>query len=216
MCGSAQTLRGDVHHSACCCEAASREPLRSIPLVVSHVATSLKDSMNTAGTLTVRKLRMHDPITVDPSEGRMADELDLRSRAQVQFTSEHGEHPIDNLFDGSGGAGASRWVGGRQDRPETILLVFDEPMNIARCEFEAEERQIARTQQVTVECLLAGASVYRQCFIQEFNFTPQGATYQRERIDLNLQGVCRLRFTILADKSGRGVPSLTALRLFAG
>ena len=92
---------------------------------------------------------------------------------------------------------------------------FDEPVDIMRCAFEAEEREIARTQQVTAEYLLATGDVYRQCFVQEFNFAPEGATYQRELIELNLRGVRRLRFTVLADKSGRGVPSLTALRVFS-
>jgi hypothetical protein len=163
------------------------------------------------GTLTLRKLLM----TESSSDVGISNELDLRSCAQVHFSSEHSQHPIDHLFDGGVGEGASRWVAGRRDQAETILMVFDEPVDIMRCAFEAEEREIARTQQVTAEYLLATGDVYRQCFVQEFNFAPEGATYQRELIELNLRGVSRLRFTVLADKSGRGVPSLTALRVFS-
>lgn len=171
--------------------------------------------MKNAEALTLRKLLLPDPPAGDFDDARIANELDLRACARVHFSSESAGHPIDHLFDGSTGEGASKWVGGRRDRPETILLVFDEPMNIARCAFEAEEREVARTQKVIAECILSGSDVYRQCFIQEFNFAPDGATYQRELIDLNLREVRRLRFTILADKSGRGCPSLTALRVFA-
>lgn len=163
------------------------------------------------GRLALRKLLM----TEKASDVGISNEIDLRSCAQVHFSSEHSQHPIEHLFDGGVGEGASRWVGGRRNRAETILLEFDEPVDIARCAFEAEEREIARTQQVTAEYLLANADVYRQCFIQEFNFAPEGATYQRELIELNLRGVRRLRFTVLADKSARGVPSLTALRVFS-
>jgi hypothetical protein len=171
--------------------------------------------MNNAEALSLRKLLIPDPATDDVGESRIASELDLRACARVHFSSESPDHPVDHLFDGSVGEGASRWVGGRRDRPETILLVFDEPTDIARCAFEAEEREVARTQKVIAECILQGSDVYRQCFIQEFNFAPDGATYQRELIDLNLRAVRRLRFTILADKSGRGCPSLTALRVFS-
>ena len=171
--------------------------------------------MNNPEAPTLRRLLIDDAAMADPlGASRIATELDLRTCARVHCSSAHSEHPIDHLFDGNAGAGASRWVGGRRNRPETILLVFDEPMDLARCAFEAEEREIARTQQLTAECLLVGGDVYERCFIQEFNFSPDGATYQRELIDLNLRGVRRLRFTILADKSGRGVPSLTALRVF--
>ena len=171
--------------------------------------------MNDGGPLTLRKLLIPHPEAEGSSDAGIANELDLRSCAQVHFSSEHRDHPVDHLFDGNVGAGATRWVGGRRNQAETILLVFDEPMDIMRCAFEAEERELTRTQQVTAEYLLANDDIYRQCFIQEFNFAPEGATYQRELIELNLRGVRRLRFTVLADKSGRGVPSLTALRVFS-
>jgi hypothetical protein len=171
--------------------------------------------MRNEESLTMRKYLIDASTVADAPHSAIANELDLRSCAQVHFSSEHPEHPVDHLFDGSTGETASRWVGGRRDRAETILLVFDQPMNIARCAFEVVEREIARTQQVTAEYLLVDEDAYRTGFIQEFNFSPDGATHQRELIHLNLRGVCRFRLTVLADKSGRGVPSLTALRLFS-
>lgn len=163
----------------------------------------------------LRKRLIDGSITRYPRDLGFTDELDLRTCAEVQFSSEDPLHPVEHLFDGQSGAGASRWVAGRRDHEETILLVFDAPVDISRCLFEAEERDVARTQQVTAEYLHVNGDAYRQCFIQEFNFSPDGATCQRELIDLGLRGVRRFRLTVLADKSGKGVASLTALRLFS-
>jgi len=171
--------------------------------------------MISESTPPLRKFLFRESTVGDSSVPTLPNEIDVRSTAQVCFSSEHAEHPIEHLFDGRAGAGASKWVAGRADQPETILFIFDQPQDIARCAFEAEERELARTQQVTAEYLLAEGDTFRKCFVQEFNFAPGGATYERELIDLNLRGVRRLRFTILADKSGRGVPSLTALRFFS-
>jgi hypothetical protein len=171
--------------------------------------------MKTEESFTMRKRLIAGTAAAAGHTGSIANELDLRSCAEVHFSSEHPQHPVDHLFDGTTGEAASGWVGGRHDCAETILLVFDQPVDIASCAFEVVEREITRTQQVTAEYLLAGDAAYRMAFIQEFNFSPDGATHQREHIDLNLRGVCRFRLTVLADKSGRGVPSLTALRLFS-
>jgi hypothetical protein len=154
-------------------------------------------------------------ISESPKDASDAgNEIDLSACATVHFSSAHPEHPIDHLFDRTSGEGATRWIGGRRDRSETILLVFDEPTDIARCEFEAEERELVRTQEVCAEYLSGNADTYRQCFIQEFNFSPQGATYQRELITVNLRAVSRFRLTVLSDKSRRGTVSLTSLRLY--
>jgi hypothetical protein len=171
--------------------------------------------MKTEGSFSMRKRMFDDSPAAALRHSTLANELDLRSCAQVHFSSEDPEHPIDRLFDGSTGDSASGWVGGRRDRAETILLVFDQPTDVASCVFEVVERKIARTQQVTAEYLLSGDHAYRTSFVQEFNFSPDGATYQRELMELNLRSVCRFRITLLADKSGRGVPSLKALRLFS-
>lgn len=171
--------------------------------------------METTGLRVLRKRLIEGSMAREIDDPSIANELDLRSCSEVYFSSEHADHPVDHLFDGRMGEGASKWIAGRRDRSETVLFIFDEPVNISHCAFEAEEIQVSRTQQVTAEYLLTSGDTYRQCFIQEFNFSPGGAVYQRELIELDLRAVRRFRFTILADKSGRGIPSLTALRLFS-
>jgi hypothetical protein len=160
-----------------------------------------------------RAIRKH-LIAAKLAPSLASNELDLRSFATVYFSSEQAAHPILHLFDGTVGPGATKWVAGRRDVPETVLLVFDEPSHLTRCSFEAEEREAQRTQCVRADYLFANEEAYRQSFNQEFNFSRDGATFQHELIGLDLRAVMRFRLTILADKSGRGVASLTSLRLF--
>ena len=58
------------------------------------------------------------------------------------------------------------------------------------------------------------AEPYRQILVQEYTFSPGGATYQREDQGFNLHGVTHLRLTIVPNKNGPGTATLTALRLF--
>jgi hypothetical protein len=51
--------------------------------------------------------------------------------------------------------------------------------------------------------------------VQEYNFSPRGATYQREELRFNRLQASRVRFTIVPNKNGSGTATLTALRLFA-
>lgn len=51
--------------------------------------------------------------------------------------------------------------------------------------------------------------------VQEYNFSPRGATYEREELRFNRLQASRVRFTIVPNKNGSGTATLTALRLFA-
>jgi len=50
--------------------------------------------------------------------------------------------------------------------------------------------------------------------VQEYTFSPGGG-YQREEQRFNLLQASRLRLTIVPNKDGSGMATLTALRLFA-
>jgi hypothetical protein len=103
----------------------------------------------------------------------------------------------------------------RPDTTEHIVIEFDRPQAISRLVYEVEETMRERTQEVRVEVSEDGGRSYRQILVQEYNFSPGGATYQREeqRFDL-LRQVTHLRLTIAPNKSGSGTATLTALRLF--
>jgi F5/8 type C domain len=149
------------------------------------------------------------------ASGRAASEIDIVSRATVSYSSEDPDHPVEHLLDGQSGPGATRWMSARADTIEHIVLEFDRPQTISRLVYEVEEATRERTQEVRVEVSEDGAQTYRQILVQEYNFSPGGARYQREEQRLDLGRVTHLRLTIVPNKNGSGTATLTALRLFA-
>jgi hypothetical protein len=150
--------------------------------------------------------------------GRKAEsnvELDLAAGATLYYSSEDREHPIEHLIDGSSGRGGSRWVAARCDTTEQIVLEFNGPVDISRIEFEVEEVQFGRTQEVTAEYSVDGGGTYRRAFVQEYTFSPSGSTYQRESLAVQLRGVTQLRLTVVPNKGGSGAATLTSLRLYS-
>jgi hypothetical protein len=81
--------------------------------------------------------------------------------------------------------------------------------------YEVEEAERERTQEVRVEVSEDGGRTYRQILVQEYTFSPGGATCQREGQRFNLRLVSQLRLTIVPNKNGSGTASLTALRPYA-
>jgi hypothetical protein len=146
---------------------------------------------------------------------RAADEIDIAGCATIAYSSEDPAHPVEHMLDGMSGPGATRWVSARPDAVEHIVIEFDRPRPIVRFVYEVEETLREHTQEVRVEVSEDGAQSYRQILVQEYNFSPGGATYQREDQRFNLRQVTHLRLTLVPNKSGSGTASLTALRLFA-
>lgn len=144
-----------------------------------------------------------------------ANEVDIAGCATIAYSSEKPDHPVEHLFDGHSGPGATRWIAARPDVIEQIVVEFDQPQTISRLVYEVEETGRERTQEVRVEVSEDGGRSYRQILVQEYTFSPGGATYQREEQRLNLPQVSHLRFTIVPNKNGSGTASLTTLRLFA-
>jgi len=141
------------------------------------------------------------------------DLWDVPSRATVLVTSEASDHPVDHLFDTLGGPGGSRWVAGT-DGEQTLILAFDQPQSVRQVGIEAEERERSRTQVLCVSFSADGGRTYRDRIQQEFNFSPSGATFQRETWAMPAEGVTHLRVTVRPDKGDApGRASLTALTL---
>ena len=146
---------------------------------------------------------------------RAADEVDIASCATIAYSSEDPAHPVEHLLDGRSGPGATRWISARPDAIEQIVVEFDQAQTISRLVYEAEEALCERTQEVRVEVSDDGGRTYRQVLVQEYTFSPRGATYQREEQRLNLNQLSHLRLTIVPNKAGSGTATLTSLRLFA-
>ncbi len=149
------------------------------------------------------------------TSARAAGEIDIAGCATIAYSSEDPAHRVEDMLDGRNGPGATCWVSARPDVVEHIVIEFDRPQPIARLVYEVEETLQERTQEVRFEVSEDGAQSYRQILVQEYNFSPRGATYQREEQRFNLRQVTHLRLTLAPNKSGSGTASLTALRLFA-
>jgi hypothetical protein len=121
------------------------------------------------------------------------------------------EHLIDKHF----GRGATRWASGRPNATERIVFEFDRAQRISRLIYEAEECCQERTQEVRVEVSTDHGRTHRQVLAQDYTFSPQGATFQHEDLQLDLPAITHLKLTIVPNKGGSGVATLTSLRLFA-
>jgi F5/8 type C domain len=149
------------------------------------------------------------------ASGGAAGEIDIAGCATLGYSSEQPDHPVEHLLDGNSGPGATRWISARPDTIEHILVEFDRPQAISRLLYEVEEAERERTQEVRVEVSEDGGRAYRQILVQEYTFSPRGATYQREEQRFNLSRVSQLRLTIVPNKNGSGTATLTTLRLYA-
>jgi hypothetical protein len=168
--------------------------------------------MDRSDTSRVRKRLLSDRSSMGADNSR---EIDIASHAQLAYSSEDPEQPLENLVDGQHGRGASRWASGRPDATEFIVLEFDQPQSISRLIYEVEESRESRTQEVVAEVSSDRGATYRQVFAQDYTFDPRGATFQHEDLRVDLAAVTHLRLTIVPNKGGRGVATLTSLRLFA-
>jgi hypothetical protein len=168
--------------------------------------------MNQTDNSRLRKRLMSEQNSTPPER---QGEIDIASRATLAYSSEDPNHPLEHLIDGHCGRGATRWASGRSDATERILLEFDQAERISRLVYEVEECLQPRTQQVRVEVSSDHGRAFRQILAQDYTFSPQGATFQHEDLRLDLPPITHLSLTIVPNKDGSGVATLTSLRLFA-
>ena len=81
--------------------------------------------------------------------------------------------------------------------------------------YDVEERQRERTGEVRTELSSDSGRSYRTGFVQDYMFSPNGATYQREDMIFDLRNVTHRRLTVVPNKGGTGTATLTSLRLFS-
>jgi hypothetical protein len=153
------------------------------------------------------------PHPSDPRTGEKAEGMYIPELATVLVTSEAAEHPVDCLFDGHDGPGGTRWVAA-VDGEQELILAFDTPQTIQEVGLETEEFQASRTQVLTLALSQNGGRTYREILRQEFNFSPPGTTFERERWTVAATMVSHLRVTVRPDKGGKlGRASLTSLTI---
>jgi hypothetical protein len=162
------------------------------------------------------RLRKRQLRPTDATAHKIADnEIDIIASAAIAYSSEDPAHPIEYAFDGDGGPGATRWISAQPDTIERIVVEFDRPQMLSRLSYEVEEQAVERTQEVRAEISGDAGCTYRQIFVQEYAFSPRGATFQHEEQRFARVEVSHLRLTIVPNKNGSGRATLTTLRLFA-
>ena len=125
--------------------------------------------------------------------------LPLLSLAEVQASSEAEAHPILLAFDEGHGPGATYWKA-KDAGEQTITVTFREPCRLAQVTMEVEEREVARTQEVQLAVSTDGGLTYRELIRQEFNFSPDGATWEKETWNVPENPVTHVKLVIKPDK----------------
>ncbi len=139
-----------------------------------------------------------EPATPEATTG----EINIAAVATVLVTSEAPDHPIDLAFDLHRGPGGTRWIAGEPGE-QTVILAFDAPQTINQILLEVEELEVARTQELHLSLSCDEGSTYRELLRQDFNFSPTGTTFEREKWTVSAEAVTHLRLVIKPDKGGK-------------
>lgn len=165
--------------------------------------------MSDGGPVRVRKRRL------GPEPEPAGGGLDLAALSTLAYTSEDPAFPVEHLVDGRDGPGGTAWRAAKPDTTEQVVVELDAPHTLTRLVYEVEERERTRTQEVRIEASSDGGKTYRGLVTQEYNFSPGGATFQREELRIEVVDATHVRLTIVPNKGGSGTATLTTLRLFA-
>ncbi len=167
--------------------------------------------LDNCGMSAIRKRRLDQ----SKAAGEGSAPLELTRLATIAYSSEDPAHPVEHLVDERVGPGGSRWAAAQPDTVENIVVEFDRPQSVTRMVYEVEETAQERTQEVHVEVSSDGGQTYRRVLVQEYTFSPRGATFQREDVRLEAHDITHLRLTIVPNKQGSGVATLTSLKLYS-
>lgn len=146
----------------------------------------------------MRKIMINQIAENTPSSD--LDFLDLEQLAQVEFTSECLEYPIESalLLTEDSGSGWQAASGGEQ----TIRLFFDQPRTIEHIFLIFDEPQQSRTQEFVLLWLMDKESSYREILRQQYHFSPPDTTREIEHYEVRLNQLKVLELRIIPDISG--------------
>ena len=133
--------------------------------------------------------------------------LNLGDRVEVELTSEDADWPIEGALLPNRTEG---WRAGGPG-PQTIRLVWPNPIHIRRIRLTFEERSYARTQEFVLRASTSDGN--REIVRQQFTFSPPGTTVECEEYATELEAVTQLELTIVpAIDDGDAVASLKEWR----
>jgi hypothetical protein len=136
--------------------------------------------------------------------------LNVEELAEVEITSEDAGHPIESaLVPGD----SSSWRAAGPGK-QTIRLLFAQPQQLSRICLDFVETDAERTQEYVLRWSADGGQSFREIVRQQWNFSPQGTTSEKEDLQVELPGVTVLELNITPDISGgNAIASLARLRL---
>jgi hypothetical protein len=127
------------------------------------------------------------------------DRLDITTLVKtVEATSEDPGYPIEAALAPVPNGG---WKAAHQG-PQAIRLVFYQPQKIKGIHLEFHESESERTQEFVLRWSPDRGHSYQEIVRQQFNFSPSGATTEREDYRVDLEGVTRLELSIVPNISG--------------
>jgi hypothetical protein len=136
--------------------------------------------------------------------------LNIEDLAEVEITSEDAAHPIESALVPGNSSGWRAAVPGKQ----TIRLLFAQPQQLRRICLDFVETDAERTQEYVLRWSADGGQSFREIVRQQWNFSPQGTTSEKEDLQVELPGVKVLELNIIPDISGgNAIASLARLRL---
>ncbi|MGZ8160124.1 MAG: carbohydrate-binding protein [Methylobacter sp.] len=159
--------------------------------------------------------------------------LDLERLAQVEFTSECLEHPVESallLTEDSGQAflpdalrvnanpfqtdlSGTGWQAASVGE-QIIRVVFDQPRTIEHIFLVFDETQQSRTQEFVLLWLMDKEVSYREILRQQYHFSPPNTTREIEHYEVSLNQLKALELRIMPDINGAKVfAKLKRLRL---
>ena len=145
-------------------------------------------------------------------EAVLADQdwLNVERLADVEVTSEDPRYPIEAALLPGGGSGWRAAEPGRQ----TMRLLFTSPQRLRRIWLVFAESTIERTQEYVLRWSSDGGQSFHEIVRQQWNFSPQGATWETEDHRVELSDVGILELSIIPDTSGNlAFASLVQLRI---
>jgi len=138
------------------------------------------------------------------------DWLNVERLADVEVTSEDPRYPIEAALLPGGGSGWRAAEPGRQ----TMRLLFTSPQRLRRIWLVFAESTIERTQEYVLRWSSDGGQSFHEIVRQQWNFSPQGATWETEDHRVELSDVGILELSIIPDTSGNlAFASLVQLRI---
>lgn len=112
--------------------------------------------------------------------------------ATVEVTSEDAAFPVEAALLLSVELG---WRASQKGEQQ-IRLIFDEPISLHRMQLQFEETAIARTQEFSVRWSSVTGGPPAEIVRQQWNFSPDGSTAEREYYVIDLEGVSVLELMI--------------------